>query len=336
MNRRIQYTSPTTGNPTRHTANIPDPSFELRWTGTGDGSSREEEVHLITNDGNYPFAYPMVGMERNRIDGGPFVPSGELDGHETYSSAAITATDTEFTPMSHRTAENALIFSTGAYFLVMDRHPKPEECANIFGVADLNAEIVKIGTYVADTAPVDLDGATAFANNHPKGAVIQKIIGVSASYNLDTGEKGYKYNLEVAGMTPTIVTSIDGGTQTIDITFKAVETSYPACKGYMVAVVKKGGALSVYGAPTFIPQYVLPAEKGSTELLLSLSSADLSLASGVYTLEGISKYYDPATKALTAIVAGTYYVVLWAVNATTRNENFRLSAPDISTAVVVA
>jgi hypothetical protein len=343
MNRKLTYLDPATGLLTKSTGNIPDPRFEFRRTGTGRGLALEEEVFLITEDSAKPFAQMMQGMERNRMDGGLFVPHGILQGKESYLSVAVVgASSQDFTPVSHRTAENNLIFATGMQMLVMDRRPKPEEMLNPFSVSDLNAEIVKIGTYVADTDPVDLDGVTTFANSHPKWAVIQPIVAMTASYDLITGEYGLKYRYEQ----PAIVTGqagVDGTSQTINASWTQSAQERKGVNGYMVSVLKKGDDIAEtglkYGQPISVPEWVFESEyddTGQKMAVYALDDAQLVLATSTYTVSGLNRYCKASDRSSAAIVAGTYYVIVRAMNQITFDENLRLSNAAISAAITVA
>jgi hypothetical protein len=343
MNRKIFYIDPATGLLTKSTSNVPDPKFERRYTGTGRGMALPEEVFIITEESSRPFAQMIQGVERNRIDGGMFIPHGILQGKESYLSVAVTGASANFTPVAHQTAAGEYIWVTDQYYLVMDRRPKPEEMLQPLQESALNAEIIQLGPYVADTDPIPLNGATTFTLSHPKWAVIQPIVAMGASYNLETSEFGYKYRLEQPAIV-TGVTGTDGTGQTIEASFNQSAQERKGVNGYMVSVLKKGDDIPFtglkYGQPTSVPEWVFESEydnTGQEMAVFALDSARLSLTGSVYTIDKkLNRYCKASDRSSATIVAGTYYVIVRAMNQTTFDEKLRLSNAAISAAVTVA
>lgn len=336
--RKILYRSASTGLLVRDTTNIPDVKSELRYSGVGTSHLDPEEITLFNANNASPFgwAVPIIGEDRNRMDGGPFVEHGLLDGRGAYAGSAITATDANFTPVAHRDAKGNVKFATDEWWVIMDRRPKRHEIGEIFTNTELNAEVIQLGTYVADTSPIDLNGATAFAGNHPKWSYLHPIVGVPASYNLDTGAFGAKYIREQPSA-PSTVTGVDGTSQTINVSFSQVTDSL--VQGYMVSILKKGDALSLYGPPVFVPEYVFESEyddTGQVMAVYALSSSELVLATSTYTVSGLNRYFKTSNKTSTAIVAGTYYAVVRSLTSTTFNDALRWSDAAISAAITVA
>lgn len=355
MDQKIQYKSCSTGLLTELSSTRKDPKLINKWTGGEYGLGQVEEVFLRYDDTNYPFSQMIHGAYQNLMQGGPFVPNGILQGKESYLSAAVVgASSANFTPTSHRNAAGELIWVTDAYYLVTDRRV-PEADALNWESAPYNGEIIQLGTYTADTNPVDLNGATTFANSHPEWAVIQPIVPVPASYDTSLGQYGVVYQLEQPTQISTC-TGVDGTSQTIDVTFTA--SSDVAVEAYAVAILKSGDGYSQYAAPVAVPEWVCPSDYGSDKVALwaadgtAVASGGTNLTDngdGTWTTPSIDTYWKITTAhpgvvtAKQAIVAGTYYAVVWAFtniwiasNVFYLTEKSRMSDPKISAAITVA
>jgi len=341
MNYKLEYTNPVTGLRATSAA-IPEPPVELIRNGQGNGRSEDVEAYLKTNSTSNPYSKPMEGAEFNRMWGGPFVPHGALSGQECRLSEDCAISDVDVHVRQWLTPTGLpKIIASGTY-LLFDLMPRNEdECRNILNDSTFGAEVVVIDAsydYSVNTGVNTGSNPTvsALTKNHKKGAILQRVGAVGASYNLDTGDFGYGYQLDqptaVAG-----VTAADGGSQKINVSF--TPTTDAGVQGYMLQVLKKGDAYSLYAAPVAIPEDVLESEYadgGQQPAIFALSSAKLVLSQGSITVSGLNRYYLPSTKTLGAIVAGTYYVVVRAMNQTTIDENLRLSDPTIVASVVVA
>jgi hypothetical protein len=223
----------------------------------------------------------------------------------------------------------------------MHRRPKMSELHTMFTSSEIEAEIITISAaydWTTDTGTGNNDGAfptvAATTTARKRLAVISKCVYPGASYDMLSGYAGYRYQREKPASI-TLTTAVDGGTQTIDITFTA--STDKVVHGYMVQVLKKGDTLlCVDDAPVAIPEWVLPAEIAATETLYAKSDAAVLPVATVITLAAIDRYYSSATRTLAAITAGTYYVAVRALTQTTFDAELRMSDAVISDAVVVA
>jgi hypothetical protein len=341
MDKTVFYKDATTGLYANST-NIPEPKVELRHTGPGVGLADQNEAYLKTNSTTYPFSYPINGIELNRIDGGPFVPHGDLQGRECTLAADASGAAVELNVRQYLTPDGKPILIAGGSYLLMHRHPIEKERLTAFSNADIAAEVVVIDAsydYTTNTGTGTNSGAwpkcPAIGTARKIGAVLQQIVATPASYNEDTGEFGYRYQQEQ----PTAITGVaaaDGGTQKIDVQFNA--STDKGIAGYMIQVLKIGDALCPYMAPTSIPDEVLPAKVSTTLCIYALDNVALVTVAGVITVSDISSAYVSSTRTHAAVSAGTYYVAVRAVTSLTLDASCRMSDVDSGSidSVVVA
>lgn len=359
MQNKIMYKSCSTGLITEYATTLADPTLVTKWTGGKYGLQQMEEVFLKQSNATYPFSQMAQGLYRNMMQGGPLIPHGALDGKEGYVWSAISATDENFTPVAHRDAGGNYIWETDKYYIITDRRVPPEDRMK-WEDAPYNGEIIQLGTYTADTNPIDLNGADQFANAHPMWSPIQKISVMPASYDLTTGEFGVVYQLEQPTQMSTC-TGVDGGTQTIEVTF--TKSSDAAITAYAVAVLKLGDYYSRWAAPVAIPEFVTPSDYGSDKVALwtgdgtAVASGGTNLTDNTttFTTPGIDTYFKATTPAAPttaptvtnkqAIAAGSYYAIVWGLtntwfdssnNILYMSEDSRISDPKISAVITVA
>lgn len=341
MNGKVTYREMTTD--ILANAAVIDPQIEKRFTGPVVGLAEQEEVAIVRNNSSYPYDALVHGEYNNYMNGGPFVPHGRLDGMQCCIAADVAALATELQLEQYLKPDGTPIIEAGGKYLLMHRLPEIGEEGEIFTNTDIAAEIITVSAaydWTTDTGTGNDDGhfptVSALVTARKRFAVLQKIIGLTGSMNLETGHVGHRYALEQ----PTVISApaaVDGTSQTINVSF--TQSSDVGIKGYMVSILKKGDALSQYAAPAMVPYYVLPSQYddgGQVDAVYALDSAELVLASGTITVSGLNRYYTPATRTITAVVAGTYYAVVFAMNQTVFDAKLRLSPIAVSAAVVVA
>lgn len=331
MNRNLVYTDPTTGAAMKTT--IADPSVELAHTGGAHGLP-EEEVYFITNNTATPYAILAHGLEQSRINGGAYVPHGALDGKEAVLSTAANSSATSIVVRQHLTPDGRPIFEPSGKYLIMKRRPRESERLDAFTNTDIAAAIITVDAgydYGTDGATVTVSALPAA---YPRGAVVQKILPMGASYDMERGDFGLRYQKERPAAL-TNVTAVDGGSQTIDVTF--TPSTQKAVRGYMVQILKKGDALAPISLVE-VPEWVQPAEYLNSTQYEGVVAADSALLvanqNGTVTWSNFNRYYK-SDFTLAAIVAGTYYVIVRAVTSTTLDASCRLGVAS-SVSVVVA
>lgn len=331
MNRKLIYTDPATGVAASMT--LPDPTVELQNTGAAHGLAAEEEVYLVTNQSQTPYSRMIFGEEKNRIDGGAYVPHGCLQGQEAVLAADAAQNATSITVRQSLTPDGRNIFEADGLYLIMKRRPKESERLTAFTDASIAAAVITVDSgYTSGTSVT----VSALPADYKRGAIVQKLLPLGASYDLERGEFGLRYQKEQ----PTAVTTVsaaDGGSQRIDVTF--TPSTQAAVAAYMVQVLKKGDALSV-NSVVEIPEYVQPAEytDGTQhEAIVAVGSALLvANQNGTVTLSGINRYFKPSDMSVATIVAGTYFVAVRALTSITLDASCRMSDATVSAAVVVA
>lgn len=341
MEAKVVYIDPTTGLPVSPASapTRPDPKIFSGWTGTEGWLRLPEEFFLKVQDTSYPYQLMLPGAMFNMIDGGPFVPSGILDGQEAILAVDVAALATELQVENYLTPDGRPIFEAGGKYLLMHRRPKDSELHTIFTSSEIEAEIITVSAaydWTTDTGTGNNDGhfptVSATTTARKRLAVVSKIVYPGASYDMVAAYAGYRYQREKPASI-TLTTAVDGGTQTIDITFTA--STDKAVHGYMVQVLKKGDTLlCVDDVPVAMPEWVLPAEIAATETLYAKSDAAVLPVATVITLSAIDKYYSSATRTLAAITAGTYYVTVRALTQTIFDAELRMSDAVMSTVVV--
>ena len=328
MAQKVEYTAPTTGLRAISAA-APDAKIERRFTGRGSVTSDHTEPFLITDNTSYPFAQ-LCREETNRFQGGPFTPHARLNGKQAYLTVAAAALATEFHVEQYLTPDGRPIFEAGGHYLVMHRLPYPEEELDIFTSTSIAAEIVTISVaydWTTDTGTGNNDGswptitapALGLVTARERFAVVQQIAGCTASYNMRTGDLGYMQKLEQLTVI-SISSAVDGGAQTIDVVF--TENTDFACHGYAIQILKIADVLCLDDTPVSIPEWVIPSQVSAKSVLTP--------AAGVITVSGLSTYYSSATHKLEAIVAGSYYVCVRALNQIVYDADLRMSAAAIS------
>lgn len=331
MNRKLIYTDPTTG--VAASMSLPDPSVELQNTGAAHGLAAEEEVYLVTNNSQTPFSRMIFGEEKNRIDGAPYVPHGCLEGKEAVLATTANSSATSIVVRQSLTPDGRNIFEADGKYLIMKRRPKEDERANAFTDSSIAAAVITVDSGYTSGETITVSALPA---TYQRGAIVQKLMPMGASYDMERGEFGLRYQKEQPTAV-TSVTAVDGSSQTIDVTF--MPSTQAAVAAYMVQILKKGDALSV-NSVVEIPEWVQPAEYlNSTqyEAIVPVGSALLVAGTGgVVTLSNLNRYFKPSDMSVAAIVAGTYFVAVRALTSTTLDASCRMSDATVSAAVVVA
>lgn len=332
MKRILIYTDPTTG--LAASMSLPDPSVELQNTGSAHGLTVDEEAYYVTTQTQTPYSRMIFGEEKNRIDGGAYVPHGCLDGKEAVLADTANSSATSIIVRQSVTPDGRNIFDASGKYVIMKRRPKESERATAFTDASIAAAVITVDSGYTSGTTVTVSALPA---TYQRGAIVQKLMPLGASYDVERGEFGLRYQKEQPTAVTT-VTAVDGGTQTIDVSF-IPNTTQAAVAGYMIQILKKGEALSV-NSVIEIPEWVQPAEYSDGtqhEAIVPVSSALLVAGTGgVVTFSNLNRYYKPSDGSVAAIVAGTYYVAVRALTSTTLDAACRMSDATISAAVVVA
>ena len=332
MNRMMIYTDPTTG--VAAAMSMPDPAVELQNTGAAHGLTADEEAYYVTKQAQTPFSRMIYGEEKNRIEGGAYVPHGCLEGKEAVLADTANSSATSIVVRQSVTPDGRNIFEAGGKYLIMRRRPKENERATAFTNSSIAAAVITVdaGYVSGNTVTVSALPAT-----YQRGAIVQKLMPLGASYDLERGEYGLRYQKEQPNAVTT-VTAVDGGTQTIDVSF-IPNTTQAAVAAYMVQILKKGDALSV-NSVIEIPEWVQPAEYSDGtqhEAIVPVGSALLVAGTGgIVTLSNLNRYFKPSDGSVSAIVAGTYFVAVRALTSTTLDAACRMSDAAVSAAVIVA
>ena len=332
MEQTLLYTSPTTG--VMEKIRIPDPSIELADTGEAHGLPDEKEVFYLTNNTTNPFAIMAQGLEFNRMNGGAYVPHGALHGQEATLAATANSSATSIVVRQYLTPDGRPIFEPGGKYFLMNRRPKEGERAAAFANTDLDVAIITVDSgydYTTDGATVTVSALPA---TYQRGAVVQKIMPMGASYDMERGQDGLRTQKQRPAAL-TNVSAADGGSQVIDVTF--TPSTQKAVRGYMIQVVKKGDAFAPIHLVE-VPEWVQPAEYASGGQHEAIIAADSALLvanqNGTVTVSDINRYYK-SDYTLSAIVAGTYFVIVRALTATTLDASCVLGEA-VSVSVTVA
>ena len=332
----LRYIDPATGT-VQVDPSVKTPSLTHEYSGSRLGTAKVMEVTLSIS-GSSPYSYAIDGLHENLMDGGPYVPHGALHGKETILEADASASATALVVEQHLTPDDRPILEAGVPYLVMHRRPKQGE--SIWGNTGLAPEIITIDSgydYTGSTGTNDGVNPTisALTTARKKGAVLQKVVGYPASYDMERGTFGQRYRLEQPASVA-ITATADGGTQTVNVSFN--KATQKAVSAYMIQILKKGDALSPYGAPVSIPEDVLESQyddTGQQDAIFALDSTRLVESEGVITVSSLNRYYNPETRTVTAITAGVYYVAVRALTQTTKDANLRMSDASVM-AVTVA
>lgn len=283
----------------------------------------------------------------NLLEGGEHVPHAALQGIETALAADIAADATSMTVLSATQPTpygDVNLFVADRPYLLMNRKPAyPGEDifqtgADADGVAYPSAEVITVDSGYTDGTTITIArGATAVARK--RMAVIQGIPGVGASYGALA--KGLKYEME----RPTAITMgtcADSGSQRIKAVF--LRSAQEASAGgvvthYAVYCLKRAGATLDRVKTLFEhcpPSQVLDGTQ--VDAVFRITDAHVvneTISTVVYaTVDEINRYFDPATGALSAITAGTYWVGVAAMNQATFDKSLRMSRVTFSSVVV--
>ena len=262
------------------------------------------------------------------------MPHGCLEGKEAVLADTANSSATSIVVRQSLTPDGRNIFEAGGKYLIMRRRPKENERGSAFTDSAIAAAIITVdaGYVSGNTVTVSALPAT-----YQRGAIIQKLMPLGASYDLERGEFGLRYQKEQPNAV-TSVTAVDGGTQTIDVSF-IPNTTQATVAAYMAQILKKGDALSV-NSVVEIPEWVQPAEYSDGtqhEAIVPVGSALLVAGTGgIVTLSNLNRYFKPSDGSVAAIVAGTYFVAVRALTSTTLDAACRMSDAAISAAVIVA
>lgn len=347
MNYGVKYINPNTGLYAALPV-VPDPVAKLEQTGVEYSPDRGQEIFLemavdttIAGRGGVRYL-PITELFDDVLHQGECIPAFSANRQGTFLATDIAADAKALTSEAYLKTNGEPIFEAGAYYWIMDRRP---DAGERFNLADYGAELIRIddaytaatdlGSNDGGTPTISGDGGTGgAAAAHTRGAYIERAF---PSMGCTAVKAGEMYGLIYERERPAAVTGVAGDADnctasTLAITFNA--SSYATVKAYAVYVLKKGQSLSPYGAPIALPDYVVPAQYddgGQTQAIYPLDSAELTMASGVYSLSGLNRYYDAATRALTALSGSTdYYVAVRAWNQTTIDENLRMSVPTVA------
>ena len=96
---------------------------------------------------------------------------------------------------------------------------------------------------------------------------------------------------------------------------------------YGVFIVKAGETYSLYGPPSALPeraQFSQYADGGQNDAIVAINKSG-ALSGTTFSLAALNRYWNPADNSLTAIIAGSYWVGVVAMNQSALDPDLRMS-----------